>query len=61
MQLVKIHAQKYAKYELNSAKKKAQQHQELIASSCPTQLLARGSEQYPRRYLLWNPFIYCNP
>jgi hypothetical protein len=42
-------------------KKKAQQHQELIASSCPTQLLAHGSEQYPRRYLLWNPFIYCNP
>jgi hypothetical protein len=22
---------------------------------------ARGLEQYPRRYLLWNPFIYCNP
>jgi hypothetical protein len=42
MQLVKIHAQKYAKYELSGAKKKAQQHQELIASSCPTQLCWRA-------------------
>jgi hypothetical protein len=30
MQLLKIHAQKYAKYELSSAKKVAQQQQELI-------------------------------
>jgi hypothetical protein len=30
MQLLKIHAQKCAKYELSSTKKKAQQQQELI-------------------------------
>ena len=64
MQLVKVHAQKYAKNISSIAQKK-----ESTAAPGTDRLLllytaagARGSEQYPpRRHLLWNPFIYCNP
>jgi hypothetical protein len=63
MQLVKIHAQKYAKYELSGAKKESTTAPGTDRLLLPyTAAGARGSEQYPRRYyLLWNTFIYCNP